>query len=121
VCLTSTGLLMEGVEDPVLILHGKHNIRRAIHLSGFATDGEWLIPPLSNSTFRSLDKGRVFGKAGVLDCMAALPKSPAVNNAITASLPAKVTDHFQLAFTSGRIVRCSVQPCLHLCAKIVSP
>jgi hypothetical protein len=69
----------------------------------------------------SLDKGRVFGKASVLDCMAALPKSPAVNNAITASLPAKVTDHFQSAFTSGRIVRCSVQLCPHLCAKIVSP
>jgi hypothetical protein len=32
------------------------------------------------------------------------------NNAITASLPAKVTDHFQLAFTNGRIVRYSVQP-----------
>ena len=47
--------------------------------------------------------------------------APAVNNAITASLPAKVTDHFQLAFTSGRLIRCSVGPCLHLCAKIVSP
>ena len=52
--------------------------------------------------------------------MAALPKSPAVNNAITASLPAKVTDHFQLAFTSGRVVRRSVLPCPDLCAKIVS-
>jgi pimeloyl-ACP methyl ester carboxylesterase len=97
---------------------------RAICVGTFGIRTEVLtltgFPPLSNSIFRSLDKGRVLGKASVLDCMAALPKSPAVNNAIRASLPAKVTDHFQLAFTSGRIVRCSAQPCPHLCAKIVS-